>query len=721
MIVRNGSCITLHTAHTSYQMVVDERGTLLHTYYGVRLPDEAPSMADERPPHRDAGRWPERTLKELSACGAGDFRTPAVIPEYANGTEAAEFVFERSEVSSGKPQLPGLPMFRDGAGVETLSVFVRDAGGLCAELRYSVYEAEDLITRTVVYTNAAQQPLSLNKAASMSMDFAPQAMDLITLNGVWANEREPERAAVRSGIQSIGSVRGISSAVHNPTAALCSPDATETSGEVWGFALVYSGNFLLEVERDFTGQRLVMGINPYHFRWTLAPGESFTAPEVAMVYADHGLGEMSRRFHNAIRTRLLDPRWQDMTKPRPVLINSWEACYFNFNEQKLLELAAAAKKADIDLFVLDDGWFKGRNDDTTSLGDWVTDTNKLPNGLPGLCAGINALGMEMGLWVEPEAVNPDSDLYRAHPDWAFTIPGREPLTRRHQLTLDYSRPEVVEAIWQQLDAILKSCPLKYIKWDMNRPLVHVYDPTLPAERQGEVYHRYMLGVYELQRRLTENYPDILLENCSAGGDRFDCGMLYFSPQIWCSDNTDANRRLVIQYGTSLFYPGCTMGAHFSAVPNHYTRRVTTTEARMAAALFGTFGFELDLTEYTEQELEALRPYVAWYRAHGALMRGGELYRLVNPDAEGHGSAWMVAAKDGSEAAVFAVGEALAGNFGVASRLSRPRLVLQGLDPAAVYADEEGRRYAGAQLLATGLELPGSDGQVPAKIWYLKKV
>lgn len=562
MIVCKKDCFTLYTTHTSYQMAVGPKGMLLHTYYGTRLPDEAPNLADSRVPHGDPGCWPDLMPQELSGAGTADHRTPAVVPEYADGTEAAAFVFERAKVHIGKPQLQGLPMFRDGDGVETLSVFLKDA---------------------------------------------------------------------------------------------C------------------------------------------------------------------GLGEMSRRFHTAIRTRLLPPKWQDMTAPRPVLINSWEACYFDFDEKKLLELAVASKKADIDLFVLDDGWFKGRNDTSSSLGDWAADKNKLPNGLPGLCKKINLLGLQMGLWVEPEAISPDSDLYRSHPDWAFTIAGREPLEIRQQYTLDFSRPEVVDGIWEQLDAILQSCPLKYLKWDMNRSLAHVYNAKLPAKRQGEVYHRYVMGVYELQRRLTEKYPDLLLENCAGGGARFDCGMLYYSPQIWCSDNTDARARLVIQYGTSLFYPGCVMGAHFSTVLNHCTGHVSTVEARMAAALSGTFGFELDLTKYSEEELAELRPYVAWYRQHGALLRGGELHRLVDPEPNGLGAAWMIAAENGSEAAVFAVGDALTGAHGTTSLNSRPRLVLEGLDPAAQYTDEEEQLYLGSQLMTTGLELPGGRGQTPAKIWYLKKV
>ena len=475
MTVRSETVFTLHTAHTSYQLAVGPEGVLLHTYYGPRLPDNAPALADGRVPHSDPGCWPDLLPQELSGSGTADNRTPAVVPEYADGTEAAAFVFDRAEAHVGKPQLPGLPMFRDGNGVETLSVFLKDAGGLSAEVRYTVYETEDLITRTVVYTNTGAEPLTLHKAASLSLDFAPDALELITLNGTWAAERTPERAPLRCGIQSIGSMRGIPGHAHNPAVALCHADITETTGEAWGFAFVYSGNYLIEVERADAGERLVMGIHPYHFHWTLAPGESFTAPEDAMVYSDQGLGEMSRRFHNAIRTRLLPPRWQDMTAPRPVLINSWEACYFDFDEKKLLELAQAAKQAD---------------------SDWVADTRKLPDGLPGLCKKLNLLGLEMGLWVEPEAISPNSDLYRAHPDWAFAIPGRTPLEIRQQYTLDFSRPEVVDGIWQQLDTILESCPLKYLKWDMNRSLAHVYNAKLPAKRQGEVYHRYVMGVYE---------------------------------------------------------------------------------------------------------------------------------------------------------------------------------------------------------------------------------
>lgn len=709
--------ITLLTEHTAYQMLADPDGRLRHIAYGARCQQD---LADPRPAHRwDKGCWPDLLPLEYGAPGTGDYRTPALMPEYADGTEAADFRFESAEVRPGKYTLPGLPAFAadPAQGAETLAVTLRDAAGLKVTLLYGVLPALDLITRAVLVENTGAAPVRLRKAASLCLDYPPRPLDLITLNGTWAAERTPERAAVRSGVQSVGGVRGIPGHAHNPAVVLCAPDAGEEQGECWGFAFVYSGNFLAEVEKSDAGTRLTVGIHPQHFCWTLAPGESFAAPEVAMVYADTGLGGMSRRFHAAIRAALLPARWRDPAKKRPVLINSWEACYFDFDEQKLLELARAAKKADIDLFVLDDGWFRGRNDDTTSLGDWVCDPVKLPGGIPALCKKVNGAGLAFGIWFEPEAISPDSALYCAHPDWALEIPGRETLPIRSQYTLDFSRAEVREGIWQQMKALLDACPVAYLKWDMNRSLADVYSAGLPAARQGEVYHRYVLGLYELQRRLTDRYPDLLLENCAGGGARFDCGMLAYSPQIWCSDNTDALDRLTIQYGTSLFYPAETMGAHFSTVPNHTTGRTATVQARMAAALSGTFGFELDLTKWSDAELAALRPYLAWYRENGALVRGGQLYRLEPPRPDLRGAAWMFAAPDGSAALVFAVGEALRG--------VNPRLPLRGLTPGASYRAEllggASAVYPADVLLHAGLPLEPEHSDLPAVILRLARV
>ena len=708
--------LTLSTPNTSYQMKIDAEGRLLHSWYGRRLPEPCPDMADPREPHGDHGCWPDLLPLEYPTPGVGDNRIYAAVPEYADGTEAADLRHIGHRTQKGKYSLPGLPAFRDAEGAESLCVTLRDPAGLHVDLWYAVYPDCDIITRAAVLSNHGTEPLTLRGAASFCLDFAPRPLDYITLDGVWAGEHIANRTPLRPGVQSVGSTKGIPGHGHNPAAVLCEPSATETTGECWGTVLVYSGSFELSAERCEAGTRFVGGIQPYHFAWTLEPETEFTAPEAALVYSNAGLGTMSRRFHAGIRSHLLPPAWADAQKPRPVLINSWEACYFDFNEDRLLTLAKAAKTAGIDLFVLDDGWFKGRNSDTTSLGDWFADTGKLPDGIPGLCKKINAMGMDFGIWVEPEAISPDSELYRTHPDWALHIPGRDTLEIRHQYTLDFSRPEVVDGIWQQLDALLSSCPIRYLKWDMNRSLANVYSTALPAARQGEVYHRYVMGVYELQRRLTAAYPDLLLENCAGGGARFDCGMLYYSPQIWCSDNTDARSRLSIQYGTSLVYPGCTMGAHFSTVPNHCTGHVSTPEARMALALTGTFGFELDLTTYTPEELAALTPYIDWYRTHGALLRGGDLYRLIAPDAASLGAAWMIAAPDASEAAVFCVGSALNG-----TGKPRPRLILQGLDESAAYVDEAGEQYTGFMLQTLGLPLPGDYGQVPAKMWYLHKV
>ena len=706
----NAKRFTLHTDHTSYAMTVDGQGRLLHLGYGpradcFRLPDA---------PHNDPGCHPDLLPQEWPAPGMGDNHMPFFQPEFADGVIAADLRFAGAAVEPGKYGLPGLPAFRDCPGAETLRITLQDTMGLRVTLLYGVLPDCDLITRAAVIENTGTAPLTLRGVPSAVLDFARHDLDLITFDGAWAGERTLHRAAVRPGVQSVGSVGGIPTHAHNPFVVLCSPDAGENAGQCWGAALVYSGNYRIQAESAAAGIRLSMGIEPFRFAWTLAPGESFAAPEAAFVYSGQGFGAMSRRFHQAIRSHLIPPRWADMAAPRPVLLNSWEACYFNFDEDRLLELARAARQAHADLFVLDDGWFRGRNADNSSLGDWAADPVKLPGGVAGLCRKINDLGLAFGIWVEPEAVSPNSDLYRAHPDWALQIPGRPTLEIRNQYVLDFSRKEVRQGIWQQLCALLDSCPVRYLKWDMNRSLANVYSAALPAARQGEVYHRYVLGVYEMQQQLTRRYPDLLLENCAGGGARFDCGMLYYSPQIWTSDNTDALDRQSIQYGTSFCYPPCVMGAHYSTVPNHTTGRTASVEARMAAALSGTFGFELDLTAYTPQQIRQLHPFVQFYRDHGALLRGGELYRLLPPD--GHGAAWAVAAPDGSEAVVFAAGRVLDGRcltlpFAAAGRHYTARALYTGGGSEAAFAGEE------LQLL--GLPLPQVRGDLPGYLCWLK--
>ncbi len=702
----------LHTAHTSYLLEVDPEGRLLHRYYGPRT-GSCPPLAS---PHPDPGCWPDRLPQEFPTPGLGDNHAPFFALEWADGSRAADLCFAEADLCPGKYALPGLPAFFGEAPVQTLRITLRDPKGLAVTLLYAAFEDCDLITRAAILENTGSEPVTLQGLPSAVVDFTRKDLDLITLDGDWAAERTPFRAPVRPGVQSVGSVGGIPTHAHNPGIVLCTRDADETHGSCWGMALVYSGNFRLQTERTTAGIRFSAGIEPQGFCWTLAPGESFTTPELAMVYSDRGLGRMSRCFHDAVRRHLLRGRWRDLTAPRPVLLNSWEACYFDFTEDKLLTLARAAKQAGADLFVLDDGWFRGRNSDTTSLGDWTADPAKLPDGVAGLCRKINELGLDFGIWVEPEAISPDSDLFRNHPDWALQIPGRETLQIRHQYTLDFSRAEVREGIWQQLTALLDSCPVRYLKWDMNRSLANVWSAALPAQRQGEVFHRYLLGLYELQQRLIQRYPQLLLENCAGGGARFDLGMLYYSPQIWCSDNTDALDRLMIQYGTSFFYPPCVMGAHFSTVPNHITGRTASVEARMAAALSGTFGFELDLTRYTPEQLAELRPFVDFYRAHGALLRSGELWRLCPPD--GSGAAWAIASGDGREAVVFGVGRVLDGR-----RLPLPfvraehRYHIQSRMTGRPSGDET---LEGELLAVHGLPLPAIRGDLPGYLCYLQQ-
>lgn len=702
----------LHTDHSSYLMRVDASGYLRHDYYGVRLPNGTCFQADTRAPHPDAGCWPNLIPMEYAGTGHGDNRLPAVEVRYANGSETVDLRYVDSKVFTGCHAHKGLPGFRGNDDVQTLAVTLEDALGLRITLTYTVYEKEDMITRAARIENQAKMPFTVLKASSLCMDLGKHMLDFITLNGAWAHENQLERAALRYGIQSVGSWMGIPSHFHNPAAVLCSQDTSEDAGECWGFALVYSGNFEISVHRSWENVRLVMGIHPRNFCWHLRPGDAFQTPEVAMIYSGSGLGSLSRLFHRSIHDRLLPPCRRGAAAPRPILVNSWEASYFNFNEERLLALARAAKSAGVDTLVVDDGWFGHRDAETSSLGDWTADRRKLPNGLPGLCDKLAEMGVALGIWMEPEAISPNSDLYRAHPDWALAVPGRTPLQIRNQYVLDFSRQDVVDGIWEQIRNVLSGCRIQYVKWDMNRSLTDVYSIVLPAERQGEIMHRYVLGVYELQRRIKEHFPHVLLENCAAGGARFDCGMLYYSPQIWLSDDTDALERVGIQLGASLIYPLCVMGAHYSSVPNHITWRNASIEARMACALSGSFGYELDLASMKHEELETLLAWSQWYRAHGTLIRDGELYRL---NQEPSGGAWMVVSQDGDEAAVFAVGSGCLGN-GAAS----PRLRLKGLMSDVLYAIPGDECRLGTELMTLGLPMPACSGDLPGAVIYLSK-
>jgi alpha-galactosidase len=548
----------------------------------------------------------------------------------------------------------------------------------------------------------------------MSVDFPHRDFEVLNLYGSWGRERWIERRPLTSGMYSIGSARGSSSHHHNPFLALLSPGADEDRGEVYGVNLVYSGNFTAQAEADqFMTSRLSIGLNPFDFSWVLEPGASFQTPEAVMVHSAEGIGGMSRKFHALYRKRLCRGLYRD--EPRPILVNNWEATYFNFNADKIESIARAGQELGIELFVLDDGWFGKRDNDRCSLGDWFVDRNKLPNGLDDLVARVRNLGMQFGLWFEPEMISPDSDLYRAHPDWCLHVPNRRRTEGRQQLILDYTRADVREAVYNMVTDILRSAPITYVKWDMNRNMTEIGSALLPQDRQRETAHRYMLGLYELLERITGEFPHILFESCSGGGGRFDPGMLYYMPQTWTSDDTDAAERLKIQYGTSIVYPISTMGAHVSAVPNHQVHRTISLEMRGHVAMSGNFGYELDLTKFTDEEKELVKEQVAAYKSLRHLVQFGDQYRLLSP-FEGNDTAWMVVAGDKSEA--------LVAWFRVLAMAHQPlcRLRLKGLDPERDYVLEEtGAVYGGDELMNAGIYLPQVKGDFQSVLWRFAAV
>ncbi len=626
------------------------------------------------------GSVPEESMRlEYPRYGSSDYRQGAVSLLQENGSRLAAFAYDSYEILPGKPRLEGLPATYVEAPEEaaTLVLKLRDkvAGALC-ELYYTVF-SEGALARSVRIVNEGAQTLVLERAMSLCLDLPDHDYEWLSLNGAWARERTPAAAPLTAGFQGVESIRGNSSHQSNPFLALRRPHATEQSGEVLGFSLVYSGNFLAQAQVDQNGYtRVLMGINPTWFSWELKPGDAFQAPEAVMVYSDEGLNGMSRRFHRLYRTRLARGPWRD--RPRPILINNWEATEFDITEARILKIAAKARACGIEMFVLDDGWFGARRSDRAGLGDWVPAPEVLPDGIRGLSEKVTALGMKFGLWIEPEMVNPDSDLYRAHPDWILRIPGRRETLFRNQCVLDFSRSEVVDHIHGMLAKILRESKISYIKWDMNRSITECHSAVLPPRRQGEVFHRYILGVYALYERLTAEFPDILFESCASGGGRFDPGMLYYAPQAWTSDDTDAYERLKIQYGTSLVYPISAMGSHVSAVPNLQSGRRVSLRMRADVAFFGTFGYELDLDTLTPEEQAAVARDTAFMKAHRQLIQFGDFYRLASP-FEGNDAGWMVVGEDRAAAVV--------GWYHALHAVNTPArtLRLAGLKPDAAYA------------------------------------
>ncbi|WP_150265074.1 alpha-galactosidase [Paenibacillus tepidiphilus] len=685
----------------------------VHAYWGKKLRQD--SNLDGLP-YMNGYSALDRLPQEYPQYGTGDFRVPAYQAKLEDGTRITELRYTGYRITPGKPQLAGLPSVyvESPEEADTLELLLRDDyASLNVILRYTVYRDSDVIARSVEFVNDGPGVLELQRALSASVDFPENSQfDLIYLSGGWSREANLTRRRLEQGATALSSRRGMSSHQHNPFAALVTPDTDENHGEVYGFSLVYSGGFEAEAEVDgFGTTRLCIGVNSFDFSWRLEAGESFQTPEAVLVYSAEGLGGMSRTYHRLYRTRLVRGQFRD--KERPILVNNWEATYFNFNADKLVDIAAEGAKLGIELFVLDDGWFGKRDADNSSLGDWTEDLRKLPGGLADVAKRVNDLGLKFGLWVEPEMISPDSELYRAHPDWCLHVPGRRRTEARWQLVLDLTRAEVRDYVYGALSKIFSSVPVAYVKWDMNRALTEIGSAELPPERQGETAHRYVLGLYDLVDRLTSDFPHILFESCSSGGGRFDPGLLYYMPQTWTSDDTDAAERLKIQYGTSLVYPVSAMGAHVSAVPNHQVGRVTPLSFRGDVAMSGNFGYELDLTKFTEEEKELVKEQVANYKQIRGLVQQGNLYRLQSP-FEGNETAWMFVSDDQREALVY--------YFRVMAVPYPPRrvLTLRGLNPELDYTVlDSGEVYGGDRLMQAGLGLPDIQRDYVSGCFHLK--
>lgn len=711
----------LKTKNTSYIMGV-YKDYLVHAYYGKRVEHEDPIYdALGRDPYSVRSFQPRDFNEDKTSCGLcpealpqeypafnADLREPAFHAQYADGSAYSVLKYEGHEIYKGKRPLSGLPAVYTESDEEADSIditLVDAVKGLKVVLTYSVFEKYDAITRSVKIVNTSEEDISLKRVMSLSLDFVHADFEMTNLYGGWAKERRIDTKPLFRGMQRVDSKRGSSSHFQNPFIALSAPEATDSYGDVYGFSLVYSGNFeafaFVSPEDDET--RVCIGINSFDFSWLLGPGEEFDAPEAVMAYSANGFDGMSGIYHKLYRERLCRGKFRDSV--RPILVNSWEATYFNFDENKIVELAKKAKEADIELLVLDDGWFGKRDDDTTSLGDWVVDRRKLPGGIDGIAKKVNEIGLKFGLWFEPEMISRKSELYKAHPDWCIHIAGRERLESRQQLILDLSRDEVCDYVIKAVSDVLSSANIEYVKWDMNRNMSEVGNEVLPSERQRELPHRYMLGLYKVLETLTSRFPNVLFEGCSGGGGRFDPGMLYYFPQIWTSDNTDAVERLYIQEGTYMAYPPCTMGAHVSSVPNHQVGRITPMEARGAVAMSGQFGYELDLSKLSEEDFSKVKEQVKLYKELSPILRTAEYHRIKSVYKDGY-SAWLFTSEN-KEKAVLMMCETL-----VHANSINKFIKLRGLEPDALYKERfTGRVIRGEFLMNSGWHIrPGRDFQ-----------
>ena len=692
---------TLSGGDTSYVLHRDDEDRLLHLYWGPRLSAGAVRFDPEDYLSFASFDLPVSVLPlELPVCGSGWLGAPAVGVRDANGDEVADLRVVSAEILPGKPALPGLPATyaeKDGEA-DSLSVLLEDrVSGLRVTALYSVFAASGAVTRSLRLENAGKSPLSVTSLLSASVPLWNGNLDAVHLNGAWARERRIVRTPLCPGDFRISSARGASGHEENPFLALCARNADEFSGEVRAVSLVYSGSFEILCHTDIFGHvRLSAGMNREVFSWLLEPGETLQSPEAVLIYSGKGFNGVSQKYHALYRDRLARGYWRD--RSRPVLLNSWESAYFDFDEHRLLEIAENARNIGAELFVLDDGWFGRRTSDDSSLGDWTANPDRFPSGLPALSEKLHAMGLMFGLWFEPEMVSPDSDLYRAHPDWCLHVEGRPRTPARQQLILDLSRPEVQEYIISAVSAVLSSAGVDYVKWDMNRNMTEAFSAALPPERKRETQHRYMLGLYRVMETITSAFPKILFESCSGGGGRFDPGILYYMPQTWTSHDTDAAERLKLQYGTSVVYPASAMGAHVSAVPNHQTGRSVPLKMRGDVALGGNFGFELDPGKLPPEELEEAKRMVERVKSLRDLTRTGTFWRLLSP-FDGQVTAWAFVSPDRREVLLCA--------FRVLSvpNTAPERIRLRGLDPDAVYETEDGRRFDGAALMYQGITLP----------------
>lgn len=708
---------TLHTTNTTYQMKADSYGYLLHLYYGPRTMGNMEYLLtyvkhglSGNPYAVGMNRAYSLDVlpQEYPTLGTGDYRVHALNVADAEGVECCNLTFRDYEISKGKYTLPGLPaVWAAEDEADTLKITLRDEIGIVeVQLMYGVLEKEDIITRAVIIKNTGRENITIKKAAAAALDFVSGDFDVISFYGKHNMERMLQRQPLGHGTFSVGSSRGTSSHQYNPGVILADREATEDAGSCYGMLFLYSGSFLCEVEKDQYDQtRFLMGLGTEQFDYPLTPGGELIVPEAVLSYSAEGLSGLSRQYQSCIRDHVCRGKYAHTR--RPVLINSWEAAYFDFNGDTITNLAKEAAALGIDMVVMDDGWFGRRNDDNSSLGDWTVNEEKLGGTLAQLVDRVHEEGMKFGIWFEPEMVNEDSDLYRTHPDWAIRIPGRKPVRSRNQLVLDFSRKEVRDAIYDQVCSVLDQCEIDYVKWDMNRSLCDVY--------AGNVTYDYVLGLYEFLEKIVTRYPNLLIEGCSSGGGRFDAGMMYYTPQIWCSDNTDAINRVKIQYGTSFFYPSSVVGSHVSAVPNHQTGRSVSLNTRGVVAMAGTFGYELNPALMSEEEKNIVKQQVLTYKKYESLICEGTYYRLSSPFTEPF-AAWMSVSGDKKQALVSVVRLEAEGNA------ASMYLKCKGLNPNAVYQEENtGVLYDGAALMGAGLVLPRAKSEYEACQFVLNEI